>query len=151
MWNCQGIIHYDLIPDGRAVTSEIYSEQLQRVHEILRTRYPALVNRRRVLVQHDNARPHVSRRTQRQLQELGGIEVFPHPPYSPGLAPSDYHLFRSMAQFLRGRQFETIEDVERGWQEFFSSKSPGWYLRGIEGLAQRWIKVIEGDGQYFEC
>ena len=23
-------------------------------------------------------------------------KFYPHPPYSPGLAPSDYHLFRSM-------------------------------------------------------
>ncbi|GBP13816.1 Mariner Mos1 transposase [Eumeta japonica] len=27
-------------------------------------------------------------------------EVLPHPPYSPDIAPSDYHLFRSMAHAL---------------------------------------------------
>jgi hypothetical protein len=28
-------------------------------------------------------------------------EVLPHPPYSPGIAPSDYHLFRAMDNFMQ--------------------------------------------------
>ena len=149
-WNFQGIIHYELVPGGRAVNADLYSDQLQRVHAILLERHPALVNRRRVLLQHDNARPHTSRRTLQQIQELGGIEVLPHPAYSPDLAPSDYHLFLSMAHFLRGRRFETTEDLETACQEFFASKSPEWYRKGMEDLARRWVSVVEHDGLYFE-
>ena len=61
-WNYHGVIHYELVPNGRAVNADLYSEQLERVHQVIRQLYPALVNRGRVLLQHDNARPHVSRR-----------------------------------------------------------------------------------------
>lgn len=40
------------------------------------------------------------------------FELVAHPVYSPNLAISDYHLFRSMAYSLRGRHFTNI-DVER--------------------------------------
>ena len=45
-----------------------------------------------VLFHQDNARPHTAKETL-ELIEYFGWEVFPHPPYSPDLAPSDYHMF----------------------------------------------------------
>jgi histone-lysine N-methyltransferase SETMAR len=50
-WNFEGIIHFELIPDGRAIDSNLYSQQLERVHAVLSERYPALINRHRVLLQ----------------------------------------------------------------------------------------------------
>ena len=41
---------------------------------------------------HDNVRPHTTSITQVKLLDPGW-EVYPHRPYSPDLAPSDYHLF----------------------------------------------------------
>jgi histone-lysine N-methyltransferase SETMAR len=38
------------------------------------------------------------------IQELD-LEILPHPPYSPDLAPSDYHLFLSLSNKLRGAEF----------------------------------------------
>ena len=54
---------------------------------------PELATRRGVIIHQDNARPHTSLVTCQKLLELGW-EVMPHSPYSPDLAPSDYHLFR---------------------------------------------------------
>ena len=108
-WNFEGVIHQAFVQNGLAVEADLYSQQLGIVHEILRRRYPALVNRNRVLLQQDNARPHIERATTTKIQELGGIELLPHPTYSPDLAPSDYHLFRSVVHFLRGRNFETLK------------------------------------------
>ncbi|KAG5309958.1 SETMR methyltransferase, partial [Acromyrmex insinuator] len=54
---------------------------------------PELINRKGVVFHHDNARPHISLMTRQKLRELGW-EVLMHPPYSPDLALSDYHLFR---------------------------------------------------------
>jgi histone-lysine N-methyltransferase SETMAR len=42
--------------------------------------------------------------TKAAIQELDW-EILPHPPYSPDLAPSDYHLFRSLSNNLRGAEF----------------------------------------------
>jgi len=57
-----------------------------------------------------------------KIKELGGIELLPHPPYSPDLTPSDYCLFSSMAHFIRGRQFKDVENVKIGVQAFIDSK-----------------------------
>ncbi|KOC67012.1 Histone-lysine N-methyltransferase SETMAR [Habropoda laboriosa] len=40
-------------------------------------------------------KPHTSLVTRQKLLELGW-DVLLHPPYSPDLAPSDFHLFRSI-------------------------------------------------------
>ncbi|EPB68246.1 hypothetical protein ANCCEY_12665 [Ancylostoma ceylanicum] len=53
----------------------------------------------------DNARPHISKKSSEKLKDLG-IELEPHPPYSPDLAPSDYHVFRSMQSFSVGKKFK---------------------------------------------
>ena len=50
----------------------------------------------------------------------GGIELLPHPSYSPDLAPSYCHLLRSMAHFLRERNFENIEAMEMDLTKFFA-------------------------------
>ena len=149
-WNYEGPIHFELVSDGRGITAQLYSEQLERMYEVLKCKYPALVNRKRVLLQQDNAPPHVARTTKDKITELKGIELLPHPAYSPDLAPSDYYLFRSMAHYLQGRRFDNVEEVEAGITTFFSSKSKEWYMRGIQELADRWTKTIEHDGLYFE-
>jgi histone-lysine N-methyltransferase SETMAR len=118
------------IPNGRSITAALYCQQLDRVQESLRLNYPALVNRNQVVFLQNNAKPHTPLLTRAKLDELGW-EVLSHPPYSPDLAPSDYHLFRSMEHFLRGREFEDIDQVEAACQEFFNSKEPIIYRRGI--------------------
>jgi hypothetical protein len=53
-----------------------------------------------VILQHDNARQHTANMTKATIQELDW-EILPHPPYSPDLASSDYHLFRSLSLSLQ--------------------------------------------------
>lgn len=149
-WNFEGIVHFELVPDGRGITAEVYSHQLERVEAVMRERYPALVNRKRVLLQQDNAPPHTARRTQEKIRDDLNFELLPHPAYSPDLAPSDYHLFRALAHFLRGRRFNSSEEVENGCREFFASKTPEWYRAGIEQLADRWLRIIDHNGLYFK-
>jgi hypothetical protein len=45
-----------------------------------------------VLFLHDNASAHRALTTQKKLAYLG-FQCLDHPPYSPDLTPSDYHLF----------------------------------------------------------
>ena len=149
-WNVDGIVHFELVPNGKAVNADLYSEQLKRVYDVLKQRYPFLIDQRRVFLQHDNAPAHRARLTKKTIDELDGVHVLPHPPYSPDLAPSDFGLFRSMQHFLRGRRFETFDEVSAACEEFFSSKPSQWYRNQIQQLAERWRKVIENDGLYFE-
>jgi len=51
----------------------------------------------KVILLHDNARPHVAKVVKKYLKMLKW-DVLPHLPYSPDIAPSDYWLFRRMQQ-----------------------------------------------------
>ena len=69
---------------------------------------------------HDNSRLHSANLTE-TLQELGW-EVIAHPPYSPDLVPSGFHLFRSLSNNLQGTFFPD-ENVLRTWlDDLFNSK-----------------------------
>jgi transposase len=38
--------------------------------------------------------------------------VVPHPPYSPDLAPADFFLFPKLKTTLKGRLFQTTEEIQ---------------------------------------
>ena len=60
--------------------------------------------------QGDNAPVHNSKVAIAAAKE-GKFEIISHPPYSPDLAPSDYHMFGNLKKNLRGRRFEDDSDM----------------------------------------
>ena len=56
-WNYEGVILFDLLPHGQPINSEYYCDLLERMHAVLREHYPVIVNRKRVILQQNNARP----------------------------------------------------------------------------------------------
>ena len=125
----RGVVHWELLDPKVRINSEIYCQQLTRLNETLVNNRPALVNRKGVILQHDNAKPHVSIETQQKIRELGW-EVLPHPPYSPDIAPSDYHLFGSLSHHLSGKEFENEEAVKQDISGFIASKSTEFLSAG---------------------
>ena len=97
-WNVRGIIHFELLQENQTITGDFYAQQLERVYQALLEKQPELINRKGVILLHDNARPHIKKNVNEKLNEFKW-EVLPHPPYSPDLAPSDYHLFLSLQNF----------------------------------------------------
>jgi hypothetical protein len=92
-------VHRELLPAGQTITATVYSEQLERVHEKLKTKEPALVTRKGVVLLHDNAKPHVAKVTRETIISLGW-ETLVQPPQSPDIAPSDCHLLHSLVNQL---------------------------------------------------
>ncbi|GFX83529.1 histone-lysine N-methyltransferase SETMAR [Trichonephila clavipes] len=68
--------------------------------------------------------------TRQNLWELGW-EVLMHPPYSPDLAPSDYHLFLTFQNFLSDKKLGSREDCENQLPDFFANKAQNFKERGI--------------------
>ncbi|EZA47187.1 Histone-lysine N-methyltransferase SETMAR [Ooceraea biroi] len=106
-----------------------------------------LVNRKGVAFHHDNARPRTSLVTREKLLQLGW-DVLPHPPYSPDLAPSDYHSFRSLQNALNGKTLTADEDIKSLLELFFAEKDKNLFERGIMKLPEKWQKIIKQNGQY---
>ena len=105
-----------------------------------------LAIRKGVIFHQDNARPHTSLVTRNKLLELGW-EVMPYPPYSLDLAPSDYHLLRSLQNHLNDKTFDSNEAVKNELVQFFTSKNQTFYESGIMKLTKRWRKVFEQNSQ----
>jgi histone-lysine N-methyltransferase SETMAR len=101
----------------------------------------------RICFLHDNARHHVAKSTREKLLKLGWVTI-PHLPYSLDLAPTDYHLFRSLSKHLREKKFDDESNLITDLVDFFSQKSLDFYERGIFSLPKRWQQVVDSDGAY---
>ncbi|CAF1508703.1 unnamed protein product [Adineta ricciae] len=95
-WNFEGILHFELVPNGRTTNAEFNCEQLDGVYDVLVEKYPSLVRRKRALFQQDNVKPYTARTASNKFEELDDVEILLHPPYSPDVAPPDYDLVQSM-------------------------------------------------------
>ncbi|KAK6760845.1 hypothetical protein RB195_022059 [Necator americanus] len=145
LWGVHGIYSFELLPDNTTATAEVYCAQLQRLADNIRKEHPKLDN---VRLLHDNARPHIAKKTFQKILELGW-EVVPHPPYSPDLAPSDYHLFLSLQHHLEEKRYDDRDHLENDLRALFACKSPEFFVKGIRDLVRRWHKVVDVDGDYF--
>jgi histone-lysine N-methyltransferase SETMAR len=72
------------------------------------------------------------------------------PPYSPDLAPSDFHLFLHLKKFLAGQRFNNDEDVKRTVQKGLSSQAAAFYDEGIQKLVSRYDKCLNNGGNCVE-
>jgi histone-lysine N-methyltransferase SETMAR len=140
-WGIKGVILWEILPNGCTITADPYCQQLDRVAEKLKGKLD------RVYFLHDNARPHIAKSTREKLLKLGWITV-PHLPYSPDLAPTDYHLFRSLSNYLRDKTFDDENDIKMELLNFFDQKSQDFYESGIMSLPERWQQVVDSSGAY---
>jgi len=90
-WYQECILLNDYLPKGQTINAEYYSPLLAQLKDILKLKRRGKFNKE-VLFLHDNAPAHRALATQKKLAYLV-FQCLDHPPYSPNLAPSDYHLF----------------------------------------------------------
>jgi histone-lysine N-methyltransferase SETMAR len=94
------------------VKSATYADLLKnRLRPAMKPKQRGLLSRG-VLLQHDNSRPHTARSTVATTQDLS-FECLPHPPYSPDLAPSDFHVFGRHKEAMEGKTFRSDEEVQQ--------------------------------------
>ena len=80
----------------------------------------------KVILQHDNAPSHTAKVVKNTLKALIW-EILSHPPYSPDLASSDYHLFASMGHSLAEQCFANLEEVGKWLVEWFALKEKSFF------------------------
>uniref|UniRef100_A0A915D4W0 Histone-lysine N-methyltransferase SETMAR n=1 Tax=Ditylenchus dipsaci TaxID=166011 RepID=A0A915D4W0_9BILA len=87
-WGIQGVIHCKMLPRGETIDKgkvKFFCSTIILVHTVAFTRTA--------------------------IQELRW-KVLLHPPYSPDLALTDFHLFRSLQNLLSGETFECDDELE---------------------------------------
>jgi hypothetical protein len=77
-------------------------------------------------------------------------DVLPHPPYSPDLGPSDYHLFAPMKRVLGGKRFWNDDEVIAAMQSWIHKQPKNFFETGMKKLPERWHKCMAVNRDYIE-
>jgi len=96
----------------------------------------------RGVVLQNNDPAHRALATHRKRAYLG-FQCLDYPPYSPNLAPSDYHLISGPKKQLKGRHFSSDVEVSAAAETWLNGQSSEFSLRGLQKLEQRAKKCIE--------
>jgi hypothetical protein len=112
-WDSEGVIHIDFLLHGVIINAQYYSNVLR-----------------------NDAHPHMAGNTDSTRLRNHGH----HPPYSPDLAPSDFHLLGAMKGHL-GQKFITDNKVRHGVLNWLCSQDKTIYIAGFSNLPGRWKKT----------
>ncbi|PNF23675.1 Mariner Mos1 transposase [Cryptotermes secundus] len=146
-WDRWGVILLDFLEPGESVNCERYKMTLTKLKARISLVRPEKQTTFRL--QHDNARPHTSLVTTPHIAKFGWT-VLPYPPYSPDLAPSDFHLFGPMKDGLCGQHFPDNDAVIAAVRKWLASAGADFYGHGIQALVHHWQKCITNGGDYVE-
>ncbi|KAI6655725.1 Histone-lysine N-methyltransferase SETMAR [Oopsacas minuta] len=130
------------------INTEYYVQVLKKLREAIKSKRRGKLSSH-VLLQHDNAPAHTSRRTLDEIQHLA-FELLPYPPYSPDLAPSNYWLFSEMKRPLRGKRFSDFEHLRPAVNSWIQGTPEKFFTTGINKLPSNWKKCIEVKGEFIE-
>ena len=120
-WNLERVVLANFLEKETTINSQHYTETLTA----LKRRIEQIGIRNETLLQHNNARPHTSA-TRDAIQRLD-FSVLPHPPYSPDLAPSDFHLFPKLKEHLKGQRFSCDEGVKSAVRKWFQKQTTNFF------------------------
>jgi len=114
-WDAEVVVFCVYLEEQLTINSQYYSDiLLNKVKPAMREKRRGS-QRRSVILHQDNARPHTAQLTREIINKMGW-EVLPHPPYSPDLAPCDFHLFGSLKEHYVGRSSRITKMSTNLWE-----------------------------------
>jgi hypothetical protein len=111
LFDKQGMIHKEYVPEGQIVNSAFYVEVIGRLSKRISRARPQFQAEGSWFLLHDNAPSHSALVVKSFLAKHSVVEIS-HPPYSPDLAPADF-FFATVKTALKGRQFQDVEDIKK--------------------------------------
>jgi len=148
-FDIKGIVHKEFVPTGQTVNSGFYCEILRRLRGIVRRNRPQLWREQTWLLHHDNAPSHTVILTHQFLAK-NKIALIPHPSYYPDMAPCDFFLFPKMKLKLKGRRFDTIEEIQAKMQKVLDTLKEKDFQEAFRKWRRRWDWCLHAGGNYFE-
>lgn len=142
-----GIVHYEFVPPGQTVNAAYYQEVLKRLKR-------SVARKRRDIkdswkLHHDNAPSHTAFIVTDYLVRVN-VPVVPQPPYSPDLSPPDFFLFPRLKSALKGKRFDSIEDIQANVKAALAAIPEQAFGEAFESWKSRLQKCIDAGGAYFE-
>ncbi|GBO10103.1 hypothetical protein AVEN_26708-1 [Araneus ventricosus] len=102
-----------------------------------------------VCLLHDNARPDTAHKTEALLKRFKW-EVLHHPPCSPDLAPSDFHLFLYLKRHIAGQNSRDDDEIKNEVEIRFRKQVVDFYDCGIQKFVPRLNKCPDNGGNFVE-
>ncbi|UYV64113.1 hypothetical protein LAZ67_2006599 [Cordylochernes scorpioides] len=102
-----------------------------------------------VKLYHDNATSHTAFIITNFLAR-SNTPVIPHPPYSLDLAPCDFFLFPRLKREMKGKHWETVENIQHQVTTFLRSIPVEEFQGAFQAWQTRLCKCIDAGGMYFE-
>lgn len=146
---------------GRPTTART-DENVDRVREVLRSDRRLSIQqiadtlhmstfdiKDTVKLHHDNATSHTAFIVTNFLAR-SNTPVVPHPPYSPDLAPCDFFLFPRLKRELKGKHWETVENIQNHVTTFLTDIPVEEFQGAFQAWQTRLRKCIDAGGEYFE-
>ena len=133
------------MPLGQTVNQTFYLQVLKRLRNRVVRVHLEIANTQ--FLHHDNV-PSDTSFTMREFLAQHNI-TFPHPPYSPDLAPCDFFLFPKLKTHLKEHHFGTVKKVQAAATRALNFSSED-FLHCYEEWQQRWNHCIRSQGAYFE-
>jgi len=126
-----------------AIEANLYRKQLRQLHKEVIQKCSQIVNK--VILLHDNARPHVMlRRPRKHCWSWNGKFFRIQLTFtSPDITPSDYNLFRSIAARLIWWAFQMLRMYE-------NRSIKKWFFFSIFSIYLHAARKMRKDGKYFD-
>ncbi|KAI6647105.1 Transposase [Oopsacas minuta] len=120
IFSSHGIVLQLPCDSGKAVTATFFTEQVfpNLLKNIEKYRPKTRTREMKNLI--DNASSNTAKFTKNFL-DVEGLELLPHPPYSPDLAPCDFWLFPKFKIYLQGKDYNTLQALGTGLYQYFKS------------------------------
>ena len=149
-WDQDSILHIDYLPKGQTINAEYYSSLLVQLKDILKEKCCGKVTKGGLVLAWQCPGSKGTCNPKKNWPTWV-FQCLDHPPYSPDLAPSDYHLFPGLKKTIERLPFF----VKRGGHCCRGDpvgRTTFWifFLSGLQKLEQRTKKYIELHGEYVE-
>jgi len=145
-WDRQGVLLVEFLPQDTTINSAVYCEMLKKLRRAIQNKRCDMLSAT-ILWLHDNARLHSAAQTQDLITSFRW-EQTDHPPYSPDLAPSDFHLFLHLKKFLGGKQFDDNDDLKDTVPKWLTLQAATFYEEGIQKLVPCYKRCLSNGGKY---
>ena len=132
----RGIVHHEYAPEDQTINKEYYQQVLHRLREAVRRKRPDMWAAKNFQLHHDNAPAHSAHVIHAFLAK-NSMSLVRQVPYSPDLAPCDFWLFPKLKTILKGRRFQSREDIMKKSMEELGSISDEEFKRCFEKWQKR--------------
>ena len=125
-WDKNGVLLTEYLPRETTINRPSDASIIERLRSVIVEKRRGKISHG-VLLLHDNAPIHHCKIVQAAIRQIGFIELN-HQAYSPDIAPSDYHLFSNLKEFLHLKNFSSDDEAVTTVEDYLIDLNSEFFL-----------------------